>query len=106
MGRWCLSATGDPAETAGRYHIQRWRGEVGFINPVSEPFCATCDRISADSGWTTPHVLLQPRRRSAGGPALRCRTTMFWRYSTHRGEAEELKLLLFRQAFRRAIQYV
>lgn len=37
--------TGDPAETARRYTFSDGIGEVGFINPVSEPFCATCDRI-------------------------------------------------------------
>jgi cyclic pyranopterin phosphate synthase len=37
--------TGDPAETARRYTFSDGIGEVGFINPVSEPFCANCDRI-------------------------------------------------------------
>ncbi|MGZ3646211.1 MAG: GTP 3',8-cyclase MoaA [Ktedonobacteraceae bacterium] len=37
--------TGDPSETARRYTFNDGIGEVGFINPVSEPFCATCDRI-------------------------------------------------------------
>jgi cyclic pyranopterin phosphate synthase len=36
---------GDPAETARRYTFSDGIGEVGFINPVSEPFCASCDRI-------------------------------------------------------------
>lgn len=36
---------GDPSETARRYTFSDGVGEVGFINPVSEPFCATCDRI-------------------------------------------------------------
>jgi cyclic pyranopterin phosphate synthase len=36
---------GDPSETARRYTFSDGLGEVGFINPVSEPFCATCDRI-------------------------------------------------------------
>nr|BBH91853.1 GTP 3',8-cyclase [Thermogemmatispora argillosa] len=36
---------GDPSETARRYTFSDGIGEVGFINPVSEPFCATCDRI-------------------------------------------------------------
>jgi cyclic pyranopterin phosphate synthase len=35
----------DPSETARRYTFSNGIGEVGFINPVSEPFCATCDRI-------------------------------------------------------------
>jgi cyclic pyranopterin phosphate synthase len=38
-------STGDPAETARRYTFSDGIGEVGFINPVSEPFCASCDRI-------------------------------------------------------------
>jgi cyclic pyranopterin phosphate synthase len=33
------------AETARRYSFPDGRGEVGFINPISEPFCAECDRI-------------------------------------------------------------
>jgi cyclic pyranopterin phosphate synthase len=37
--------TGDPAETARRYTFSDGKGEVGFINPVSEPFCSSCDRI-------------------------------------------------------------
>ncbi len=37
--------TGDPSETARRYTFSDGVGEIGFINPVSEPFCATCDRI-------------------------------------------------------------
>lgn len=37
--------TGDPSETARRYTFSDGIGEIGFINPVSEPFCASCDRI-------------------------------------------------------------
>jgi cyclic pyranopterin phosphate synthase len=37
--------TGDSSETARRYTFADGIGEVGFINPVSEPFCSTCDRI-------------------------------------------------------------
>ena len=41
--------TGDPSETARRYTFSDGIGEVGFINPVSEPFCSTCDRIRLTS---------------------------------------------------------
>ncbi len=41
--------TGDPSETARRYTFSDGIGEVGFINPVSEPFCASCDRIRLTS---------------------------------------------------------
>ncbi|GCE49588.1 cyclic pyranopterin phosphate synthase [Thermosporothrix hazakensis] len=36
---------GDPSETARRYTFSDGVGEIGFINPVSEPFCSSCDRI-------------------------------------------------------------
>jgi GTP 3',8-cyclase len=41
--------TGDAAETARRYTFSDGVGEVGFINPVSEPFCSSCDRIRITS---------------------------------------------------------
>jgi cyclic pyranopterin phosphate synthase len=44
-GRLLPITTGDPSETARRYTFSDGIGEVGFINPVSEPFCSTCDRI-------------------------------------------------------------
>ena len=34
-----------PSSTAKRYRFKDGRGEIGFINPVSEPFCSNCDRI-------------------------------------------------------------
>jgi GTP 3',8-cyclase len=37
--------TGEKSETARRYTFADGVGEVGFINPVSEPFCKWCDRI-------------------------------------------------------------
>ncbi|MGH2514157.1 MAG: GTP 3',8-cyclase MoaA, partial [Ktedonobacterales bacterium] len=38
-------AGADKSETARRYTFADGIGEVGFINPVSEPFCKDCDRI-------------------------------------------------------------
>ena len=35
----------DPSSTSNRYRFADGVGEIGFINPVSEPFCATCNRI-------------------------------------------------------------
>ena len=35
----------DPSSTSRVYRFADGNGEVGFINPVSEPFCATCNRI-------------------------------------------------------------
>ena len=33
------------SSTARRFGFADGRGEVGFVNPVSEPFCSSCDRI-------------------------------------------------------------
>jgi len=35
----------EASSTSRRYRFADGVGEVGFINPVSEPFCATCNRI-------------------------------------------------------------
>ena len=35
----------EASSTSRRYRFADGIGEVGFINPVSEPFCATCNRI-------------------------------------------------------------
>jgi len=34
-----------PSSTARTYRFADGRGRIGFINPVSEPFCADCNRI-------------------------------------------------------------
>jgi cyclic pyranopterin phosphate synthase len=45
----------DRIATAQRFAFADGAGEVGFINPVSEPFCATCDRVrlTADGQFRT-----------------------------------------------------
>ena len=35
----------EPSATARTYAFADGRGRIGFINPVSEPFCADCNRI-------------------------------------------------------------
>ena len=35
----------EPSATARVYRFRDGRGEIGFINPVSEPFCGDCNRI-------------------------------------------------------------
>ena len=35
----------EPSATARIYRFADGRGRIGFINPVSEPFCGDCDRI-------------------------------------------------------------
>src|SRR6185437_16070546 len=33
------------SSTSRRYRFADGLGEIGFINPVSEPFCSTCNRV-------------------------------------------------------------
>jgi cyclic pyranopterin phosphate synthase len=35
----------EPAATARVFRFADGRGEIGFVNPVSEPFCADCNRL-------------------------------------------------------------
>jgi len=44
--RWPLvEVPGKPSSTARRFRFADGAGEIGFVSPVSEPFCSTCDRI-------------------------------------------------------------
>lgn len=35
----------DPADEARNFALERGRGIIGFINPVSQPYCDTCNRM-------------------------------------------------------------
>jgi GTP 3',8-cyclase len=35
----------EPHSTARVYRFRDGRGEIGFVNPVSDPFCADCNRV-------------------------------------------------------------
>jgi cyclic pyranopterin phosphate synthase len=44
--RWPLEEIpAKSSSTARRFRFADGAGEIGFVNPVSEPFCSTCDRI-------------------------------------------------------------
>jgi cyclic pyranopterin phosphate synthase len=44
--RWPLvEIPAKASSTARRFRFADGAGEVGFVNPVSEPFCSSCDRI-------------------------------------------------------------
>ena len=44
--RWPLvELPAKASSTARRFRFADGKGELGFVNPVSEPFCSTCDRI-------------------------------------------------------------
>jgi cyclic pyranopterin phosphate synthase len=35
----------EPSATARVFRFADGRGEIGFVNPVSEPFCSDCNRL-------------------------------------------------------------
>jgi GTP 3',8-cyclase len=44
--RWPLvELPAGPSSTARRFRFADGAGELGFVSPVSEPFCSSCDRI-------------------------------------------------------------
>jgi GTP 3',8-cyclase len=48
--RWPLEEIPAKASsTARRFRFADGAGEIGFVNPVSEPFCSSCDRIRLTS---------------------------------------------------------
>jgi cyclic pyranopterin phosphate synthase len=44
-----VEAPREPSATARVFHFADGSGEIGFVNPVSEPFCADCNRIRLTS---------------------------------------------------------
>jgi len=68
----------NPSSTSRLYRFPDGIGEIGFINPVSEPFCATCNRIrlTADGQIRTclfsieEHDLRRPMRAGASDQEL------------------------------------
>src|SRR5436189_1609136 len=40
----------EPSATARVFRFADGRGEIGFVNPVSEPFCADCNRVRLTAG--------------------------------------------------------
>ena len=95
--------TGDTSETARRYTFADGIGEVGFINPVSEPFCSTVRSHSPDRRRPAAHLPLRPGgNRSTRHSALRARaTTRLPRPSATAVWHKELKHYIGDKRFRR-----
>ena len=68
----------EPSATARVFRFSDGRGEIGFVNPVSEPFCADCNRIRLTSDGKlrtclfslTETDLRDPLRRGAADSEL------------------------------------
>ena len=86
--------TDDPSSTSRNYVFKDGIGQIGFINPVSEPFCSTCNRIrlTADGQLRTclfsleDRSLLAPMRAGASDAELEqlIRTIVWGKELKHR----------------------
>jgi cyclic pyranopterin phosphate synthase len=56
------------SSTARRFGFADGSGEVGFVNPVSEPFCSTCDRIRLTADGQLRTCLFSRREWDLKGP--------------------------------------
>ena len=57
-----------PASTARRFRFAHGAGEVGFVSPVSEPFCSSCDRIRLTADGQLRTCLFSRREWDLRGP--------------------------------------
>jgi len=58
----------EPSATARVYRFADGEGEIGFINPVSEPFCADCNRIRLTADGELRTCLFSIRETDLRGP--------------------------------------
>ena len=54
----------DPSAPARLFKVANWAGAIGFINPVSEPFCGACSRMRLTSDAKLRPCLLTDREIS------------------------------------------
>jgi cyclic pyranopterin phosphate synthase len=58
----------EPSATARSYRFADGRGRIGFINPVSEPFCSDCNRIRLTADGRLRTCLFSLRETDLRGP--------------------------------------
>jgi cyclic pyranopterin phosphate synthase len=67
--RWPLvELPAPPSSTARRFRFADGAGEIGFVNPVSEPFCSACDRIRLTADGQLRTCLFSRREWDLKGP--------------------------------------
>jgi cyclic pyranopterin phosphate synthase len=70
--RWpLLEIPAKASSTARRFRFADGAGEIGFVNPVSEPFCSSCDRIRLTADGKLRTCLFSRREWDLKGPLRR-----------------------------------
>jgi cyclic pyranopterin phosphate synthase len=58
----------EPSSTARVFRFRDGRGEIGFVNPVSEPFCADCNRVRLTADGRLRTCLFSMHETDLRGP--------------------------------------
>jgi cyclic pyranopterin phosphate synthase len=58
----------EPSATARLFRFRDGRGEIGFINPVSEPFCSDCNRVRLTADGRLRTCLFSVNETDLRGP--------------------------------------
>jgi cyclic pyranopterin phosphate synthase len=58
----------EPSATARVFRFRDGSGEIGFVNPVSEPFCADCNRVRLTAEGALRTCLFSLRETDLRGP--------------------------------------
>ena len=58
----------EPSATARVFRFRDGSGEIGFVNPVSEPFCADCNRVRLTAEGTLRTCLFSLEETDLRGP--------------------------------------
>jgi GTP 3',8-cyclase len=67
--RWPLvEIPAKTSSTARRFRFADGAGEIGFVNPVSEPFCSSCDRLRLTADGQLRTCLFSRREWDLKGP--------------------------------------
>jgi cyclic pyranopterin phosphate synthase len=67
--RWPLvEVPAGPSSTSRRFRFADGAGEIGFVNPVTEPFCSSCDRIRLTADGRLRTCLFSRREWDLRGP--------------------------------------
>ena len=68
----------EPSATARVFRFADGQGEIGFVNPVSEPFCADCNRIRLTAEGKLRTCLFSLHETDLRGPLRTAPPTTSW----------------------------
>jgi cyclic pyranopterin phosphate synthase len=58
----------EPSSTARVFRFRDGRGEIGFVNPVSDPFCSDCNRVRLTADGRLRTCLFSMNETDLRGP--------------------------------------